>query len=286
VGIQALDLKSSQLLQIPHFNEEVLKHCHRGKNAVSSITDFLSKDADQRKGLAQMEPQQLADIEAFCSHMSSVELKANLEVEDEKDVVVGDIATVTAGLFRKNLKEGEAMGPVHAPLFPEPKFEEWWLFLVEAAPATRIIAFERIKDTERHVEEKLRFQISRPGKHQLVLHALCDAYSGIDQKVELNFNALQEDEVKREVFIHKEDEDLDLQPTLFQQFMGDLGKDEESEEEEDDGAKKSKSKSDKKPAGKSKDLGPRVDQPSDDKDDSDDDDKKKDDSSDSSSDSD
>merc|ERR1711972_503196 len=184
------------------------------------------------------------------------------------------------------LKEGEATGPVHAPLFPEPKFEEWWLFLVEAAPATRIICFERIPDTERHVEEKLRFQISRPGKHSLVLHALCDSYSGVDQKVELNFTALQEDEVKREIFIHKEDEDLDLQPTLFQQFMGDLGKDEESEEEEDDGAKKSKSKSDKKSSAKSKDLGPRVDQPADDKDDSDDDDKKKDDSSDSSSDSD
>ena len=24
----------------------------------------------------------------------------------------------------------QAMGPVHAPLFPEPKFEEWWIFLV------------------------------------------------------------------------------------------------------------------------------------------------------------
>jgi translocation protein SEC63 len=291
--IQALDLKSSQLLQIPHFNEEVLKHCHRGKNAVSSINDFLSKDPEQRKGLAQMETQQLMDIEAFCSHVSSVDLKANLEVEDEGDIVVGDIATVTVGLFRKNLKEGEAMGPVHAPLFPEPKFEEWWLFLVEAAPATRIIAFERVKDTERHVEEKLRFQISRPGKHNLVLHALCDAYSGIDQKVELNFTALQEDEVKREVFIHKDDEDLDLQPTLFQQFMGDLGKDEESEEEEEDGAKKSKSKPDKaksatKGKTKAKDLGPRDDQAADDKDDSDSskDQKKNDDSSGSSSDSD
>merc|ERR1739848_94991 len=112
--------------------------------------------------------------------MSSVELKANLEVEDEKDVVVGDIATVTAGLTRKNLKENEAMGPVHAPLFPEPKFEEWWIFLVEGSGNVRIIAFERLRDTERHVEEKLRFQVQRPGKHQLVLHALSDSYVGID----------------------------------------------------------------------------------------------------------
>jgi len=231
--VQALDVKSSQLLQIPHFTEEILKHCHRGKNAVSTLMEFLSRDAEQRKGLSKMEKHQLADVEAFCTHASNVELKASIEVEDEEQIVVGDVATVTAAMFRKNLRENEAIGPVHAPFFPEPKFEEWWLFLVEAAPATRIINFERIRDTERLVEVKLRFQVSRPGKHNLVLHALCDSYAGIDQKVDLNFNAMQDDEVKREIVIHPEDEDLDLQPTLFQQFMGELGHEEESEEEEE-----------------------------------------------------
>jgi translocation protein SEC63 len=235
--IQGLDVKSSQLLQIPHFNEEVLKHTAKGKNASSSLLDYLSKDPEQRKGLANMDDQQRLDVEAFTAHMSQIEFNAITEVEDETEIVVGDIATVTCTLQRKNLKQGEAMGPVHAPLFPEPKFEEWWVFLVEGAPNTRIIAFERIRDTEREVEAKLRFQISRPGKHSLTVHALCDSYIGIDQKVELNFNALTEEEVKREIFVHPEDEELDLQPTLFQQFMGELGQEEESEEEEDDKAK-------------------------------------------------
>jgi len=48
------------------------------------------------------------------------------------------------------------------------------------------------------VEAKLRFQISRPGKHSLTVHALCDSYVGLDQKVDLNFTAKTEDEVKRE----------------------------------------------------------------------------------------
>eukprot|EP00931_Biecheleriopsis_adriatica_P076125 TRINITY_DN49874_c0_g1_i1.p1 TRINITY_DN49874_c0_g1~~TRINITY_DN49874_c0_g1_i1.p1 ORF type:complete len:674 (+),score=192.36 TRINITY_DN49874_c0_g1_i1:111-2024(+) len=232
--IQGLDIKSSQLLQIPHFNEEILKHCSKGKNATSSLLDYIQKDAGDRKGLAGMEPAQLADVEAFASHLSVPEFKAITEVEDESEIVVGDIATVTCQLTRKNLQEGEAMGPVHAPLFPEPKFEEWWIFLVEGAPQTRIIAYERIRDTERVVEAKLRFQISRPGKHSLTVHALCDSYVGLDQKVDLNFTAKTEDEVKREIFVHPEDEELDLQPTLFQQFMGELGGDDESEEEEDD----------------------------------------------------
>eukprot|EP00442_Polarella_glacialis_P045253 CAMPEP_0115080842 /NCGR_PEP_ID=MMETSP0227-20121206/18912_1 /TAXON_ID=89957 /ORGANISM="Polarella glacialis, Strain CCMP 1383" /LENGTH=666 /DNA_ID=CAMNT_0002468549 /DNA_START=172 /DNA_END=2172 /DNA_ORIENTATION=+ len=287
--VQGLDLKASQLLQIPHFTEESLKHTSRGKNSISTLTDFISKDPEQRKGLGDMDPNQLADIEAFCSHVSNVEFKAITEVEDETEICVGDVATVVCTLTRKNLQEGEAMGPVHAPLYPEPKFEEWWIFLVEGSPTnTRIIAFERVRDTERVVEAKLRFQISRPGKHSLAVHALCDSYSGLDQKVELNFNASTEDEVKREIFVHPEDEELDLQPTLFQQLMGELGGDDESEEEEEQEDKDKKKGKDKdKDKDKPKDRPKLSDGQAKKADDSDEDEKKDgDDSSDSGSDSD
>merc|ERR1719211_786612 len=49
--VQALDVKSSQLLQVPHFTK-----------------DSLSKDASERKGINTMEPQQALDVEAFCNH--------------------------------------------------------------------------------------------------------------------------------------------------------------------------------------------------------------------------
>lgn len=245
--VQALTVKGHQLLQVPHFTEETLKHCAKGKNAVSTLTDFLGRSAEQRKGMSEMEPQQVADVEAFCAHVSDVEMKAAVATEDEGEIVVGDIATVTCQLKRKNLRENEAVGPVHAPLFPGAKYEEWWVFLTEGNPSTRIIAYERIRETEIMMECKMRFQISRPGKHKMDLHALCDSYAGIDKKVELNFNALAQEEVKREIVVHKEDEDLDLQPTLFQQFMGDLGQEEESEEEEEEDDKR-KAKGAQKPA--------------------------------------
>mmetsp|Transcript_69238 Transcript_69238/g.200581 ORF Transcript_69238/g.200581 Transcript_69238/m.200581 type:complete len:668 (+) Transcript_69238:123-2126(+) len=251
--VQALDVKSSQLLQVPHFDEEVLRHCHRGKNAVSTLEGFIAKEAEQRKGLANMNPQQLADIEAFAAHVSHMQVKAIIEVEDEKEMVVGDIASVQVQLTRKNLRENEAAGPVHAPLFPETKFEEWWLFLVESATSAncRIIAFERVRDTDRVVEHTLRFQLTKPGKRKVELHAMCDSYVGLDQKVELNFTVLEDSEAQREIFVHKEDEDLDLQPTLFQQFMGDFGQDEEESEDEREAVQqedkqKAKSKSVKK----------------------------------------
>jgi translocation protein SEC63 len=265
--VQGLDVKTSQLLQVPHFTEESLKHCHRGKNAVSTLSDFLHKASEERKGLGNLSPQEVADVEAFAKHVSDMDLQVKIEVEDEDHMVVGDVATVTARLERRNLREGEAMGPVHAPLFPEPKFEEWWIFLTEGgSTTTRILAFERIRDTERVVVEKLRFQLSRPGKHSLCLHALCDSYSGLDKKFDINFNVSTEDEVKREVVVHPEDEELDLQPTLFQQFMGELNQDDdESEEEaEEDNKKKPAAKKIETVGGASKKADEDSDSDSDD----------------------
>jgi len=273
--IQALDVKASELLQIPHFNDDVIKHCTRGKNATNTMKGFLEQDAEQRKGIAKLEAQQLADVEAFVAHCTDPQLEAKVDVEDESEIVVGDIATVTVALLRKNLKEKEALGPVHAPFFPEPKFEEWWVFLVEGGPGTRIIAFERIRDLERHVEVKLRFQVSRPGKHNLVVHALCDSYKGLDQKKDLNFNVNTEDEVKREIIVHSEDMDLDQQPTLFQQFMGELGQDEESEEEEEEDKGKNKAKPAARNLAKQEEAASDSDSSSSSSDSDDDDDDKK-----------
>jgi len=276
--VQGLDVKASELLQVPHFNEEVIKHCTRGKNAVTTLKAFLEQDAEQRKGLAKLDGQQLADVEAFVAHCTDPQLEAKVEVEDESEIVVGDIATVTVALLRKNLKDKEAIGPVHAPFFPEPKFEEWWVFLVEGGPGTRIIAFERVRDLERQSEVKLRFQVSRPGKHHLVVNAICDSYKGLDQKKDLHFDVKTEDEVKREIIVHSEDMDLDQQPTLFQQFMGELGQDDESEEEEEEGDKgKGKKKAAVGNVAKKEDVASDSDSSSSSSDsgDDDDDDKKK-----------
>jgi len=250
--VQALDIKSSQLLQVPHFTEETLEKIRKHKTEITTLSDFLALDAEERKEILGMEPEEFLDVQAFCQHVGEIELKASVEVEDESEIVVGDVATVTVRMMRKAMRENEATGPAHAPFFPDPKFEEWWFFLVapsekpgkdkpskassteKTSAATRIVHFERVMDRERYVEEQLRFQVTNPGKNTLVLHAHCDAYAGIDKKVELTFHAHGEEEFKRQLPMHKDDEDLDLQPTLFQQWMGDLSHADESDEEEEE----------------------------------------------------
>mmetsp|Transcript_78535 Transcript_78535/g.138373 ORF Transcript_78535/g.138373 Transcript_78535/m.138373 type:complete len:671 (-) Transcript_78535:132-2144(-) len=232
--VQALDVKSSQLLQIPHFKEEHVERCRVAASPVTTLAEFLSLDAENRKKIAEMTPEEMLDVEAFCAHVGDRVVKASIAVEDESEIVVGDVATVTVQMFWKHLQKGQAQGPANSPLFPELKFEEWWLFLVEpGAGSTRIVHFEVCRDNERMMEEKLRFQVTKAGENKLVLHAMCDAYAGLDQKIELTYRAYAEDELQRSFPAHAEDEELDLQPTLFQQWMGDLRQDESEEEEEE-----------------------------------------------------
>ncbi|CEM30111.1 unnamed protein product [Vitrella brassicaformis CCMP3155] len=228
--VQALDVKSSSLLQIPHFDEELLKHCHKGKNAVRDLTEFISQTPEERKGLSKMNPQQLADVQAFCSHVSDMELSAAICVQDEEEIVEGDVATVTVKL------DGEAMGPVHAPFFPDTKFEEWWIFLTDKASGG-LIAQARSRSPEKYVEEQLQFQVPTKqgsGKMVLLVTAMCDSYSGIDRTTEVEYKVFGDSEVKRSVYVHPEDEALDSEPTLFQQMLGAYGEEEESEDEDED----------------------------------------------------
>lgn len=228
--VQALDIKSSQLLQIPHFTEKHVELCRKATPSITTLKDFLALEADERRKLSQLSDTECLDVESLCQFIGESRVKATIATDDEAEIVVGDVATVTVRLFRSHLEKGEALGPVHAPFFPGAKFEEWWFFLVDSGAKERIVHFERVVEVERCIEEKLRFQVTKAGENNLVLHAMCDAYAGLDHKVELTFHAHAEDEFVRKMPVHQEDENLDLQPTLFQQWMGDL-KGDESEEE-------------------------------------------------------
>ncbi|XP_026193906.1 dnaJ protein ERDJ2A [Cyclospora cayetanensis] len=235
--VQAISGRSQSLLQIPHFDEDVIRHCHRGKNVIRELGDFLRQESDERRGTIDMTPEQLADIQAFSSHVPNIDIQAEIVVDDEADIVVGDIATCRIILTRKNLKEGEAAGAVHAPFFSEPKYEEWWIFLKEKGdgPAGgRLINFVKSRNLERVVRENLQFRVGRPGKNTMTVVALCDSYAGVDASIDVDFRAYTPEEKPREVFVHPEDVKLDEEPTLFQQMLGDVCINSSDEEEEID----------------------------------------------------
>eukprot|EP00392_Amoebophrya_sp_AT5.2_P011776 g11861.t1 len=230
--VQALDVKSNSLLQIPHFTEDAVKHCYKGNNPVKEVLAFLARERDQRRGIAHMSEEEILDVDEFARHFTQVDVTAEAKVEGEKTICKDDIATITVKITRTNLEEGEALGYVHAPFYPDFKQEEWYIFLTENK---KIICHERIRSQERVMTEKLRFHVGRKGKHNLEAFCMCDSYAGIDKTVALSFDAiLTEEDKDRSIYVHPEDEKLDEHPTLFQQLVGDLHGEEESEDEEEE----------------------------------------------------
>eukprot|EP01066_Platyproteum_vivax_P011351 Platyproteum_vivax@DN5153_c0_g1_i2.p1 len=229
--IQAIASKSHELLQIPHVSEGFIRNNMKLKSPLS-LMQFLSNETAVKKLVEDLTPEQAADVEAFVEGMPRVEITARIGVEDETDIVVGDVATVTVKFVRQHLKDSEVQGPVHAPFFPLVKFEEWYLFLVE--PFTeKMLTMHKTSNYQKEFEEELQFQILKQGKQTIALKVMSDSYAGLDKQVEINFTAFTEQEVKRKVVIHPDDLALDDEPTLFQQMMGSLHDNDVSSDEEE-----------------------------------------------------
>jgi len=224
--VQALDLEACPLQQLPH-----VARLPASKTPWPSIREVVS-DPDKATELAErlkLSPEQRLDMQAFCRHAPRVELSLSVEVYDEEEIAEGDVLTLTVQLDRTHLAEDEAAGPVHAPFLRSPKFEEWWLIVMDDR-SRRMVTAEVILNTAKLVTTKLRIQVPRHGDFRWSVHAICDSYVGLDARSTVTFCALKSEAVDREIFVHPEDANI---KTLFEEIMEGLQPEEDSESEED-----------------------------------------------------
>lgn len=131
---QALDEKSSPLLQIPHFTAREVKFCTNSRtNTTKTIYDIMRMDMSQlQKQLRHFTPDQLLDVKAFCDRFPCATLEVSppcVEGEEDTDVHQGDQVTVRATL-RVLRRTGSAFSP-HVPHLPYRKEEVWWLWIAD-----------------------------------------------------------------------------------------------------------------------------------------------------------
>ncbi|KAF0732453.1 hypothetical protein Ae201684P_014650 [Aphanomyces euteiches] len=236
---QALWIKDSSLLQLPHFTEAEVKAAVVGKNAVRSLAQFIELPEDDRKGMAKMSEEEKAEVNRVCSILPNVDMEVTVEVEDEDQIAEGDIMTVTVKLTRKNVPEGETIDLVYAPGFPFPKSERWFV-LVGDARMNHLHAFAKVTSQERVVEEKLRLQAPpKAGTYQLDVWLKSDSYLGLDQRKAMRFTVISSNDLPA-YQPHPEDVELDNDPTLFEQVMSLQHEDSDSDDDEDEDDKKTK----------------------------------------------
>lgn len=230
---QGMWLKDSELLQLPHFTSAEVAHAKKGKNGVKGIKEYIDLDNDSKKGLADFSDAQKEDIFKTCKLLPDISIESKVFVDDDEDnnVYEGDLCTVAVKITRNNLEDGEKAGLVHAPRFPFPKREAWWVAL--GTTQGKIISIDKVTSPDKVVEHKIKFLAPKQGTYEFELHVLSNAYVGFDYSDTVELKTLDPSSLP-EYKIHPDDAELDDEPTLFEEMMNaNIEDDSDSEEEED-----------------------------------------------------
>jgi translocation protein SEC63 len=234
---QAMWVKDSSLLQLPHFTSEEVQHCEKGKGKAATILEYRDIEDDQKKGMANFTDEQKQDVYKYLKMLPDITVESKVFVDDDEDdkVYEGDLCTIRVTLTRNNLKEGEKAGLVHAPHFPFPKLEAWWIIL--GTKEGKIIHIEKVGNPNRVVEHNIKFLAPRVGEYDFDLFVKSNAYVGLDQKSKVHLTTL-DNSVLPEYKIHPDDAELDDEPTLFEEMLNanieQDSDDEDSDDEDED----------------------------------------------------
>lgn len=241
---QAMWIKDSELLQLPHFTQTEVKHCEKGKGATTAktIKQYLEIPDENKKGLADMSVEQKADVIKCCSLIPDIGVETKVFTDDDEDAGVyeGDLVSVQVTITRKHLQEGKKAGLVHSPFFPFPKNEAWWVIM--GTKEGKIISVEKVIDPSRVVEHKIKFLAPRQGNYEFDLWVKSNAYVGLDQKQTVKLTSLDPSTLP-EFVVHPDDAELDDEPTLFEEMLNanveeDSDSDDDDSDDDDDNNKK------------------------------------------------
>lgn len=230
---QGMWLKDSELYQLPHFTREEVGHATKGNKGVKSIKEYIALDNDAKKGLKDFSEEQKADVFKTIEMLPDVTIESKVFVDDDEDdnVYEGDLCTVQVTITRNNLEDGEEAGLVHAPRFPFPKREAWWVAL--GTTQGKIISIDKVTSPKKVVEHKIKFLAPKQGTYEFELHVLSNAYVGFDFSDKVELKTLDPSSLP-EYKIHPDDAELDDEPTLFEEMMNANIEDDSDSEEEDD----------------------------------------------------
>mmetsp|Transcript_32111 Transcript_32111/g.53062 ORF Transcript_32111/g.53062 Transcript_32111/m.53062 type:complete len:641 (+) Transcript_32111:103-2025(+) len=227
-------VKDSDLLQLPYFTQEEVKHVQKAKTKADSIASYRALPDEQKKGLADFTEQQKSDVlTCLTTVIPDISIESKVFVDDDEDdkVYEGDLCTVRVTITRNNLKDGEKAGLAHAPRFPYPRKEAWWIAL--GTREGKIISIEKVADSGKVVEHNIKFLAPKTGAYEFDLIVKSNAYIGLDQKDKVSLTTLDNSALP-EYKIHPDDAELDDEPTLFEEMLNaNIEQDSDSDDDDD-----------------------------------------------------
>merc|ERR1711988_213281 len=106
--VQALWDKQSPLLQLPHIEEDMLKHFHTKRRNIKTLQQVAKLNDDERRSLLRkLSDEQYKDVIRVLAMLPVLEVGTNTEVVDDEEqhvVTAGAIVTVTLLLERRTME--------------------------------------------------------------------------------------------------------------------------------------------------------------------------------------
>ncbi|KAL3630652.1 DnaJ protein erdj2a [Castilleja foliolosa] len=217
-------------LQLPHFNDEIIKKITRKK--VRTFQDFQDVSTEVRAELlsqvAELPSHEIQDIEKVIQLIPSLTVEVICGTEGEEGIQEGDVVTVQAWATLKR-PNGLITALPHAPRYPFHKDENFWLLLADPA-SNSVWFFQKISFADEAaavsaastaVEERMEILGASPketsaavkeagervrsgarlamgkflapveGNYGLTCYLLCDSWIGVDQKSNLKLKVLK-----------------------------------------------------------------------------------------------
>lgn len=201
--VQAMWEKDSDLKQIPHFGNEVVRLCYQfGIENIEEFMDAMGEENSNKKMLtdklkeAGIATKELNEAAKFS--MKYPDISMEYEVIDKDSIQAGSEAEIVVTLEREGEDEdGEIDTTVHAPFFPVRKLENWWLVVGEES-SKALYGIKKISISKPELKVKVKFTIPSPGRHNVKLFLMSDSYRGVDQEEKFTLDVNEEMDVDEE----------------------------------------------------------------------------------------
>ncbi|CAA6666849.1 unnamed protein product [Spirodela intermedia] len=229
-------------LQLPHFSEDIVQKI--ALKQVHTLQDLQEMNLPERAALlteaAGLSGPQENDVESVLEMMPTLTVELTCETEGEQEIQEGDLVTLCAWVTLRR-RNGLTVALPHAPNFPFPKEENFWLLLADPAsnevwvsqklnfsdePAAAGAAGASAKEVGAAVKEAVgkvkagsrlvvgKFLAPSEGSYELCCFCLCDAWIGCDWKSSLTLKVQkrrlpEEEAVEEEEEPEEEDEDYE-----------------------------------------------------------------------------
>ncbi|RKP23106.1 Sec63 Brl domain-containing protein [Syncephalis pseudoplumigaleata] len=215
--VQGTSAQGAPLLQLPHVNQEILKHCKTKKRNIRTVTELMEMSEDDRRSLVRtLSDEEYADMMLVAKEHPRLEVtRAILKVIGDDACTPGAIITFLVRLRLTKCSQStehmeapqqpgsaeevdkllsmdyETSGnprppPAHTPYFPLNKRPAWWVVLGDLRSNGIVASPITITDLVGDREVKIQFQApARVGHYPFTVFVKSDTYLGCDARMDV-----------------------------------------------------------------------------------------------------